>query len=255
MSAPILSKIESNIGYIGLNRPDVHHAFNAEMITSLQNSFQTMSDNPKVKVIILHSNGENFCAGADLNHMQNMINYSEQDNFNDAKTLSDMLFTIYSCPKPTIAKVQGSAFGGGVGLISACDIAICAEKSSFCLSEVKLGLVPAIISPYITQALGNRVAKYWMLTAKRFTAKEAKDANLVHEICSNEDLDSDTFELANKICHLGKNALANVKTMLDKDNIKDIKHSQEYYCNLIAKLRVSEEGQAGIQAFLNKNMP
>lgn len=254
MTDTILTKIEKGVGFVTLNRPLVHHAFNNEMILAIGEAFERFSNDTNVKVIVLESSGKTFCAGADLSYMKEMISFSEQDNFQDAKKLSEMFYKIYSCPKPTIAKVHGNAFGGGVGLICACDIAISAQNALFCLSEVKLGLVPAVISPYIIQALGKRNSKYWMLSAKKFSAREAKLAGLIQETYELNVLDKAVIDLAIDLCNLGPQAMRTIKTIYKKD-YDDIKHTQDYYCQMIAKLRVSEEGQEGLKAFLDKRKP
>lgn len=254
MSETILLSTEDNIGYITLNRPDVHQAFNGTMISEIQSAFETFANDQKVRVIVLQSSGKTFCAGADLNYMKEMIEYSEQDNFHDAKKLAEMFYAVYSCPKPTIAKVHGNAFGGGVGLICACDIAISSQSAMFCLSEVKLGLVPAVISPYVIQALGNRNSKYWMLSAKKFSAREAKASGLVQETYELNVLNKAVADLAKDLCNLGPQAMRTIKTIY-KQSYDEIQHTQDYYCQMIAKLRISEEGQEGLKAFLDKRKP
>ncbi len=171
--APILIKESGRIATITLNRPQVHNAFDDRLITQLLAQLKTISENKLIDVVLIQANGKSFCAGADLNWMQGMVNYSEEESIADSMKLSDLLQTLYQLPQVTIALVQGATYGGGIGLVASCDIAIATESARFCFSEVKLGLIPAIISPYIIAAIGERITRRYFLTAETFNAEQA----------------------------------------------------------------------------------
>src|SRR5690349_22250510 len=182
--------ITDRIGHVTLNRPELRDAFNEQSIAELALAFDELGRNELVRAIVLAANGPAFCAGADLNWMKKMAGYSDSENRADAMRLADMLRTIYLCPKPTVAKVQGDCYAGGMGLVAACDIVVAAEGVNFCLSEVKLGLIPATISPYVIKAMGEQAARRYFITAERFDATAAARMGLAHEVVVPEALDS-----------------------------------------------------------------
>ncbi|MBX9868703.1 MAG: enoyl-CoA hydratase/isomerase family protein, partial [Burkholderiaceae bacterium] len=192
-------KLEAQAAHIILNRPEVRNAFNEKMIAELTQAFREVANNEAVRVIVLAANGTSFCAGADLNWMKKMADYSHVENLADAGQLAEMLFTIYTCPKPVIAQVQGDCYAGGMGLVAACDVVFAAEGVNFCLSEVKLGLIPATISPYVIKVMGENAARRYFLTAERFSAQEALRIGLVHEVVAAAALQDKVTELAKAI--------------------------------------------------------
>jgi methylglutaconyl-CoA hydratase len=187
MSAGFIeTTVQNAVGTITLNRVDLHNAFNDEMIKEIEAAFNEMGQNPAVRVVILQANGKSFCAGADLNWMKRMIDYSFEENVVDALGLARMLKTIHDCPKPVIARVHGAAFGGGVGLISACDFAVSVESAGFALTEVKLGLLPAVISPFVLKKIPASAAQRYFLTAEKFDAREAHRIGLLSDVVPDE---------------------------------------------------------------------
>ncbi|GAC14208.1 enoyl-CoA hydratase/isomerase family protein [Aliiglaciecola lipolytica] len=244
------------VATITLNRPEVHNAFDDKIIALLTRLFKQVARDEKARVLVLQSNGKSFCAGADLNWMKRMVNYSYEENVADANALAQMLHTLYTLPKPTIAKIQGAAFGGAVGLVSCCDIAIASRLSKFCLSEVKLGLIPATISPYVIDALGDRVARRYFMTAEVFSARRARRLGLVSEAVTEEELDSTVSFLVSQIISNGPEAVTAAKQLVF--DVKDQELDDELMEKTslrIATTRVSAEGQEGLTAFLEKRRP
>lgn len=241
------------IELIGLARPKVHNAFDETLIAELAAAVRAAADASDVRVIVIHGTGASFCAGADLAWMKRMAGYGHDENLADAKALAEMLSTIAGCPKPTVACVNGPAYGGGVGLIACCDIAIGASDAEFALSEVKLGLIPATISPYVVAAIGARQAQRYFLTGERFTAAEAYRIGLLHDITPPGELDARVNELLGALLLAGPEAQREAKRLvrdvanraIDAPLIADT-------AERIARIRASDEGRAGIAAFLGK---
>lgn len=249
----VILSIENATATVTLNRPNLHNAFNEQMIASLIECFDSIAKNSEIRVMILQSNGKSFSAGADLNWMKKMASYSESENFTDAQNLARMLYKLRNLPQPTIAKVQGAAFGGAVGLVACCDIVIASRLSKFCLSEVKLGLIPATIAPYVIRAVGARTAKRLFITAEIISARRARRIGLVSETVSEEEIDSQIETIVSAILKNGPVAVQSAKSLVHELEHKAIDEdlllttSQQ-----IARIRVSEEGQEGLQAFLDK---
>jgi len=247
---------ERGVATVTLNRPEIHNAFDDKLIASLTQIFKQLGEDNKVRVIVLAAKGKSFCAGADLNWMKRMASYSYEQNLADANALANMLLVLNTLPKPTIARVQGAAFGGAVGLIACCDMAVGSKLSKFCLSEVKLGLIPATISPYVVDAIGARLARRYFTTAEVFSSRRARRIGLLSEAVTEEELDSTIEALISHILANGPLAVAAAKQL-----IFDIKGSQtdeelvEKTSLRIATIRVSEEGQEGLSAFLQKRRP
>lgn len=242
------------VATVTLARADVRNAFNAELIAALHTAFTQLGADPAVRCIVLAAQGKAFCAGADLNWMRAMADYSFAENEADAQALAAMLHAIYACPKPTIARVQGDAFAGGVGLVAACDVAVGLASARFCLSEVKLGLIPGTIAPYVLRAMGARAAQRYTLTAEVFTAFDAKHIGLLHEIAPDEAaLDAQLTAWCAQFQAASPQALADAKRLLNEvafaDNTPALRAST---ANYIAHSRASRDGKAGVQAFLNK---
>jgi len=249
----ILSEMDSNVLLITLNRVDKHNAFDDAILIELKAIIDKAENNPKVHVIVLKANGKNFSAGADLAWMQRMANFSEAENLYDAKILASLMFTLYSCTKPTIAMVQGKTFGGGVGLIAACDIAIASDNAEFCFSEVKLGLTPAVISPYIIKAIGERATLNLFINAELFNAKRALDLGLVQYCVKEEELLNFTLEFTKKIAKLPNEATMAAKSLVRKVSSLPINEElQSITASIIAKQRVASLGQNLLKEFLNK---
>jgi methylglutaconyl-CoA hydratase len=247
---------DAGVATISLNRPEVRNAFNDEVIAEMMAVFSELGERNEVRCIVLAGNGPAFCAGADLNWMKRMAGYSRDENFADAAALANMLRVLYHCPKPTIARVQGDVYAGGTGVVAACDIAVAVNSAQFCLSEVKLGLIPATISPYVIRAMGARAAHRYFLTAERFSAAEALRIGFVHQVVAADQLDAAVAALAQALVQAGPEAVKATKALVQDIAGKDITQLLiERTVHAIAQVRVSPEGQEGIQAFLAKRKP
>lgn len=252
----LLSEIQDKLCLITINRVNKHNAFDNQLLAEMQRQLNSAINNPEVRVIILKANGKNFSAGADLSWMQSMAQFNEAENLEDSMVLGNLMYTLNQSPKPTIAMVQGAAFGGGVGLVAACDIAIAGESARFCFSEVKLGLIPAVISPYVIRAIGERAAKMLFMSAEIFDAQRALDLNLVLHCVPEEELFEFTLKYANQMSNNAPEAVKMSKKLVQEVAHKNIdKDLVHYTASLIAQKRVSAEGQQGLRAFLNKETP
>ena len=247
---------ERGVATVTLNRPQIHNAFDAELISALSEVFQLLAQNHQVRVVILAAVGKSFSAGADLNWMQAMVQYDYQQNLADAQALAQMLSHLNQLNKPTIARVQGAAFGGAIGLIACCDIAIASKLSKFCLSEVKIGLIPATISPYVIDAIGARAARRYFCTAEVFSARRARRLGLLSEAVNEEELDSTIEDLVEHILRNSPQAVSAAKQLIFNVQNRVIEAPLiDMTCQEIASIRVSAEGQEGLQAFLQKRPP
>jgi methylglutaconyl-CoA hydratase len=248
--------ILDRIAHVTLNRPDVRNAFNEHSIAELALAFDELGRNELVRAVVLGANGPAFCAGADLNWMKKMAGYSDSENRADAMRLADMLRTIYTCPKPVVAKVQGDCYAGGMGLVAACDIAVSVDTANFCLSEVKLGLLPATISPYVIKAMGEQAARRYFLTAERFDAKEAHRIGFVHEIVPAADLDTTVAGIVQALANNSPNAVREAKKLVREVAGRDVTEALlEDTAERIAAIRASLEGREGVASFLEKRRP
>ena len=247
--------LENKIAKINLARPEVHNAFNEVMITELTEVFSRISQDDTVRVVVITGNGDSYCAGADLNWMKKMINFSYQQNLDDSLKLAELFYLMYSLPKPIIARVNGAAIGGGTGLVAVCDIAIAAEKAKFSLSEVKLGLVPACISPYVIRKVGEGRCREFFLTGERLTANRALDLGLVNQVVPLESLDQAVGEKVNQLISSGPKAIAMCKELLKKVPGMSFDEAKTYTADMIASMRIGDEGQEGMNAFLEKRKP
>jgi methylglutaconyl-CoA hydratase len=244
------------VATVTLNRPEVRNAFNEALIAEITQTFQELGQREDVRCIVLAANGTAFCAGADLNWMRSMADYTREQNLADAGRLAAMMRTIYDCPKPTIAKIQGDVYAGGTGLVAACDMAVSIDTANFCLSEVKLGLVPSTISPYVIRAMGARAAHRYFLTAERFSAAEALRIGFVHEVVSSDALDAKVAELSNALVNAGPEAVRLCKNLVQDVAGHDITPEiVNMTVASIADVRVSAEGREGLQSFLQKRKP
>lgn len=244
------------VATVTLNRPEVRNAFNDEVIAELTQAFTDLGQREEVRCIVLAAAGTAFCAGADLNWMKRMAGYTHAQNVEDAAALAEMLRVLYRCPKPTIARVQGDVYAGGTGLVAACDIAVSADTATYCLSETKLGLIPATISPYVIRAMGARAAHRWFLTAERFSASEAHRIGLVHELVAAEALDAAVDGIAQALVQAGPQAVKASKALVQDVAGREIEPKLiARTVQGIADIRVSDEGREGIQSFLGKRKP
>jgi methylglutaconyl-CoA hydratase len=244
------------VRWLWLDRPDVRNAFNDTLIAGITAAFADVEASPDTRVVVVAARGPAFCAGADLAWMRSMAALDHADNHADALKVARMFAAVHACSRPVIARVQGDAFGGGVGLVAACDLVVAAEAVSFVLSEVKLGIVAATISPHLVRAMGARAAARYMLTAEKFTATQARDLGLVHEVTLTESLDREVDRLVNHLLAASPEALAATKRLLAdvvETPMDDVLLAATAKC--IADARVSREGREGIAAFLDKRAP
>lgn len=246
-------------GYVAtvtLNRPDVRNAFNSGTIAELALAFDELGQDEDIRAIVLAANGPAFCAGADLHWMKEMADYSDAENLADATRLADMLRTIYLCPKPVVAKIQGDCYAGGMGLVAACDIAVAADTVHFCLSEAKLGLIPATIAPYVIKAMGENAARRYALTAERITALEAHRIGFVHQLATADALEASVGAIVKALVSNSPHAVQQAKVLvrdiagqpIDQALIADT-------AARIAAIRASLEGREGVASFLEKRKP
>lgn len=252
----LLLEVTNTVATVTLNRPDVRNAFNDEVIAELSRVFGELGTRDDVRCVVLAARGDAFCAGADLNWMKRMADYSRAENVADAGALAAMLKALYDCPKPTIAKIQGDVYAGGTGLVAACDIAVALESAHFCLSETRLGLIPATISPYVIRAMGTRAAHRYFLTAERFTAVEAHRIGLLHEVVTGGHLDAAVADIARALVNAGPMAVkASKKLVQDVAGRPITAELVGMTVEAIADIRASAEGREGVQSFLGKRKP
>lgn len=241
------------VAYLHLQRPELHNAFDDVMIAELTRALDYLASLPELRILVLAARGHSFCAGADLNWMQRMVDYSLEENSQDASAMAHMYHTLAHFPLPTIAMVQGHAFGGGVGLVATCDLVVASTEAKFCLSEVKLGIIPAVICPYLIKTLGARVTKRYALTAEIMTATEAKHLGLVHHLATHDNLETETQNLCQQLLNNGPEALKAIKQLIWQIvDTADETSSTKSAIEAISRIRVSPEGQAGLRAFLAK---
>lgn len=243
---------EKDVSTIVLNRPEVHNAMNEKLMKELTNCFKELSEDDDVKIIILTGNGKSFCAGADLNWMKSMAKYSEEENIKDSRLLLDLYESIYSCPKPVIGRVNGHAFGGGLGLFAVCDLTIAVPNCKFAFSEVKLGIIPSVISTYIVRRIGLANMRRLFITGERFESKYAKEIGLIDYVATEEEIDSTIQKYVKILRSSGPNAIKEVKNLIDNCEKLSVDEYKEFTVKKISDLRVSKEGQEGINAFLEK---
>jgi methylglutaconyl-CoA hydratase len=252
----LLIQVTDKVATVTLNRPDVRNAFNDEVIVEMTTAFDALGARADVRCIVLAANGTAFCAGADLNWMRSMADYTREQNLADAGRLAAMMHAVYACPKPTIARIQGDVYAGGTGLVAACDIAISSDAVHYCLSETRLGLVPSTISPYVIRAMGARAAHRYFLTAERFSAAEAWRIGFVHELVTAAELDGKVAEVAQALVNAGPEAVRLCKKLVQDVAGHDITPALiQTTVESIADVRVSPEGREGLQSFLQKRKP
>lgn len=240
-----------NVKEIWLNRPEIHNAFNAELIQELIGAFGSLKNE---RLVILSGKGSSFCAGADLNWMKAMKDYSKEENFRDSKELARLFSTINECAVPVIGRVNGHALGGGVGLVSVCDYVVSVKEALMGFTEVRLGLIPAVISPYCISKIGESNARAWMLSGEKFSADDAMRMGLVHEVVVSSELDFRISELEKRFLAAGPEAAREAKKLV-KAVVKNPKGSEDFTCQMISERRISSEGQEGMRALLAKDKP
>jgi methylglutaconyl-CoA hydratase len=249
-------QLQDGVAVVALARPEVHNAFNETLIAELTATLRALDADPAVRVVVLAGQGRSFCAGADLTWMQRMAGYGDAENLADAGALAAMLATLDRMAKPTIARVHGAAYGGGVGLVACCDVAIAVQEATFSLSEARLGLIPATIGPYVVAAIGARQARRYFLTAERFTAAEAFRIGLVHDIVPADVLDQRLDALIDALLVAGPRAQAEAKALIQAVSARPVDDSLiADTVRRIATVRASAEGREGVSAFLQRRPP
>lgn len=244
------------VAHVYLNRPEVRNAFNDDVIAELTHTFKTLAEDDQLLAVVLGGHGKAFCAGADLNWMRAMADYSWEQNRADAQALADMLWTIYSCPVPVIARLQGDCYAGGVGLASVCDVRVAATGVQLCLSEAKLGLLPGTIAPYVVRAMGEAAAKRYFVTAERFSAEAAQGFGMLHEVVAAEQLDATMQTILGAITANGPKATRACKALVQEVTGAPITSAlRARTAQLIADIRATAEGREGVQSFLMKRKP
>lgn len=244
------------VASVWLNRPEVRNAFNDDVIAELRTTFSELGADATLRAIVLGGRGKAFCAGADLAWMRRMADYTWEQNRADAEALADMLWTIYSCPVPVVGRVHGDCYAGGVGLAAICDVLVAADAATFCLSEARLGLLPATIAPYVIRALGEQAARRYFVTAERFSASEAHRFGFVHEVTTSDELDARVAGVVESLIANGPLAARACKKLVqDLAGVPISGEVREDTARRIADIRASAEGKEGVQSFLHKRKP
>jgi len=240
---------------VSLNRPEVHNAMNEQLMKELTKCFKELTNDETVRTIVLTGKGKSFCAGADLNWMKSMVNYSKEENIKDSRLLLDLFETIYSCPKPIIGRINGHAFGGGLGLIAVCDITIAIPDLKFGFSEVKLGIIPSVISSFVTPRMTLADMRRLFITGERFDSKVAQDIGLIDFVVPPEEFDTKVDYYIEQLKSSGPIAMKEIKNLIKNLRTMDLDNYKKFTVEKISELRVSDEGQEGINSFLEKRKP
>lgn len=246
---------DRGVAFVTLSRPEIHNAFNDKLIAEITEQFELLDADSNIRLVVLSGEGKSFCAGADLNWMSSMVEYSMEENIADSRNLAKMFQTINYFSKPVIGKINGHALGGGVGVVAVCDYAITHEKAKFGFTEVRLGLVPAVISPFCINKIGESNARAWFLSGEMFQGNKAKEMGLIHEVTTLENFDSRTEEIIESHLKAGPEAAIAAKVLINDVLATDEEDLETYTCTEIAKKRISDEGQMGMKALLNKEKP
>lgn len=253
MSSKVLTSLSGGVATVTLNRPELHNAFDPELVDALTATLNRLDTDPAVRTVVLRGAGRSFCAGADIEHMKRSATASREQNLENARATALMLLTLCRLSKPTIACVHGAARGGGVGLVSACDIAVAARGATFRLSEVKLGIIPAMISPFVIRAIGRRQAHRYMLTGETLDAEQALRIGLVHEVCADAELDAAVARLTAELATSGPAAVAAIKALVADVAFRPLDDAlMDTVSERIAAIRATPEAQEGLSAFLEK---
>ncbi len=248
----IIVEKKQNYAEVFLNREEIHNAFNDELINELKTTFLDLEKDSNIRVVVLTGKGRSFCAGADLNWMKSMVDYSFEENKKDSENLESLFQVINSFKKPLIGKINGHALGGGVGLVSVCDYAITHEKAKFGFTEARLGLIPAVISPYVIRKIGESQARAWFLSGERFDASEAMRMNLIHQVTTLEEFEEKSKEVIDSFLQAAPNASMAAKRLITEVLGRRPEEVRDYTTSAIADKRTSEEGQEGMKAMLEK---
>lgn len=243
------------IGRVTFNRPKIHNAFNATVITEMSQVFDEIAADEELRVVLLTGEGKSFCAGADLNWMREVINQSFDENLAESNALADLFYQIYTCKLPVVGQINGAAIGGGTGFVAVCDIAIAARSAKFSFSEVKIGVVPACIGPYVIKKMGEGKARELFITGERMAADRAHEVGLVNAVADDDQLEATVNDLIKTILSSGPHAVAMAKKLVSEVPGMTPEQFKPYTAEMIARLRVSDEGQEGMDAFLNKRKP
>ena len=248
-------QLDGPVARVWLNRPEVRNAFDGLMVTELRRAIFDLHEVDAVRVIVLGGRGEAFCAGADLQWMRAMAGFDRNENLREAQALADLFFTVYDSPKPIVARVHGAALGGGAGLVAAADIPVAALGTQFGFTEVRLGILPAVISPYVIRKIGESAARELFLTGERFEAFKAQEIGLVRAAVAPDDLDTAVESRVQELLKAGPQAVAEVKELIQEVAFRRTEDVQRYTVEAIAEIRTSPEGQEGMRAFLEKRKP
>ena len=248
-------EIDDRVARVTFNRPEIHNAFNATVITEMQQVFNEIEKDDDIRVVVLTGAGKSFCAGADLNWMRSVVNQSFEENLAESNALAELFHNMYSCKRPIIGRINGAAIGGGTGFVAVCDIAITARSAVFSFSEVKIGVVPACIGPYVVKKIGEGKTRELFITGERMNAERAHEVGLVNRVVDDDQLDSEVDKLIKFILSSGPEAVAMAKKLIGEVPAMTPEQFKPYTAEMIARLRISDEGQEGMDAFLNKRKP
>ncbi|MDX9858118.1 MAG: enoyl-CoA hydratase-related protein [candidate division Zixibacteria bacterium] len=244
-----------HIARVSFCRPEIHNAFNATVISEMSDVFEKINADDSIRVVLLTGEGKSFCAGADLNWMKAVVDQSYEQNLAESSGLADLFYQMYTCPRPIVGQINGAAIGGGTGFVAVCDIAIAANSAKFSFSEVKIGVVPACIGPYVIRKIGEGKARELFITGERMRATRALEVGLVNKVVDDDRLDDEVDNLVDSILSSGPNAIAMAKQLVSTVPMMTPEQFKPYTAEMIARLRISEEGQEGMNAFLNKRRP
>jgi methylglutaconyl-CoA hydratase len=250
------SRLGPHVAEVWLNRPEVRNAFNDGVVAELTEAFRAFAQDGELRAVVLGGHGKAFCAGADLSWMRAMADYTWEQNHADAARLAEMLWTVWTCPVPVVGRIHGDCYAGGVGLAAVCDVLVAAEGAHFCLSEARLGLLPATIGPYVVKALGEQASRRYFVTAERFAATQAQALGFVHEVVAADALDAKVAEIVAAVVANGPAAVRACKRLVQDVAGREIGPAlRDETARRIADIRASAEGREGVQAFLNKRDP
>ncbi len=244
-----------NLARVTFNRPEIHNAFNATVIAEMAQVFDSIDEDNDARAVLITGKGKSFCAGADLNWMRGVIKQSFEENLAESNALAELFYSIYNCKRPVIGKINGAAIGGGTGFVAVCDIAIAARSAVFSFSEVKIGVVPACIGPYVIKKMGEGKTRELFITGERMNANRAHEVGLINKVVDDDQLDAEVDKLLKAILSSGPEAVGMAKKLISSVPGMTPEQFKPYTAEMIAKLRVSDEGQEGMDAFLNKRKP
>ena len=243
------------VGHLSFNRPEIHNAFNSTVINEMADVFCVINADDDLRVVLLTGKGKSFCAGADLNWMRSVVTQSFEENLAESNSLANLFYQIYTCKRPVVGRINGAAIGGGTGFVALCDIAIAARSAKFSFSEVKIGVVPACIGPYVIRKMGEGRARELFITGERMNADRAFEVGLVNKVVDDDQLDDEVNGLVKMILSSGPEAIAMAKKLVSEVPAMTPEQFKPYTAEMIASLRISDEGQEGMDAFLNKRKP